>query len=355
MEKIKLYLSVCISFVLVIGLYFWLKGDIFGEQKISPGKSKFESEKAAADVDTISVSQKEVPVTVDAVGTMHARYSTEISPKIMAAILKVSVNSGQEVKQGDLLVELDSQDVITRINQMKKSLEAAEADLAQATTDAQRHKDLYKKGVQSKQIAEQYETIQKVAAAKVEQTKEMIKEIEVMMSYTKIYAPYDGRITDKLMDKGDIAQPGKPILKMYNQQRLRLEAAVPESVNPYLKTGDPLTVKIDAYKCETEGVVEEIVPSSDIASRTFIAKVSVPCKVGLYEGMFGRIIIPIGKRNAILVPNKSVYKVGQLEMVKIISGENNVEKRAVKTGKTYDKEIEILSGLNPGDKLIVNP
>ncbi len=354
-EKIKLYISVIFSAILVIGLYFWLKGDILGEEKIKPGKVDYEGETSSGEIQTLEVSEKEVKITSESIGSLHARYSTEISPKIMATILKIAVNSGEEVKQGDLLAELDDKDGLTRVNQVKKNLEAAEADLLQAKSDMERHKSLYEQGVESKQALEKYETALKVASARVEQTKEMLKEVEVFLSYTKIYAPYEGRITDKMMDKGETAMPGRAILKMYNPQRLRLEAAVSESLNRYIKMGDKLTVKIDAYGCQTEGVVEEIVPSADIASRTFIAKVSVPCQVGLYEGMFGRIVIPIGTRKTILVPKNSVYNVGQLEMIKILDKNNKIEKRAIKTGKIYDKDIEILSGIKTQEKIILNP
>lgn len=355
LEKINFYVSLVASVILVISLYFWLKGDLFGEEKIKPGKVKSEQEKVADNANIYEVSEKEVAMTTEAMGSLHARYSTEISPKIMATILKIYVNSGDNVKQGQLLIELDDQDVQTRINQIKKNLEAAEADLAQAKSDAERHNTLFKQGVESKQVVEKYNTAVTVSTAKVEQAKAMVKEVEVFLSYTKIYAPYEGRITDKLMDKGETASPGRPILKMYNPQRLRLEAAVPESLNRFIKVGDPLIVRIDAHQCQTDGVVEEIVPSADIGSRTFITKVSVPCQLGMYEGMFGRIIIPIGKRKTFLIPSTSVYNVGQLEMVKVITPENHIEKRVVKTGKSYDKEIEILSGLKNNEKIVLNP
>lgn len=354
-QIIKSVISIVVSLVLIIGLYFWLKGDLFGEQKIKPGIVPLASESTAEEVASYLVEEKEIPVTMEAVGTLQARYRTNISPKIMATILKIHVNAGDEVKRNQLLVELDARAITARLNQAKKELEAAQSSLAQAESDFKRHAQLYEQKVESRQVYEQYKTALEVAKARVEQAKEAVKEAEVMLTYTKIYAPYDGRITDKLQNEGETAMPGQPILKMYNPQRLRLEANVPESLTQYIKVGDELKIKIDALNCETEGIVEEIVPSADIVSRTFIVRVSVPCEIGLYEGMFGRLIIPIKTRKAILVPCSAVYNVGQVEMVKVIGEEGNIERRAVKTGPKFDEFIEILSGLKPGDKVLTEP
>jgi membrane fusion protein (multidrug efflux system) len=355
LEKIRFYASVVVSVVLVVGLFFWLKGDLFGKEKIEPGTAEYSAPRAPADAAVAAAEERDVPVTMEALGSLHAGYSTNIAPQIMAAILKIHVGAGEDVKRGQLLVELDSRDIQARLNQVKKEAQAAEAALAQATVDFNRRADLFKQGVESRQIYEQYETALKVARAKFDQATEAVKQADVMTSYAKIYAPYDGRITDKIQDQGDMAQPGKPILKMYNPQRLRLEANVPESLKPYIKTGDTLKVHVDALNCETDGLVEEIVPSAEAPSRTFIAKVSVPCQLGLYEGMFGRVIIPVGTRKAILVPRSAVYNVGQVEMVKALGAGSAVEKRAVTTGKSYGDEIEILSGIKPGERVLVQP
>jgi RND family efflux transporter MFP subunit len=303
---------------------------------------------------TAKVVEKEVPVVMEAVGTLNAQYSTNISSKIMATILKIHAGAGDEVNNGKLLVDLDDRDIKARLNQAKKELEAAQSSLTQSESDFKRHADLFKKGVESRQQFEEFETRVKVNKAQVAQATEAVNEAEVMLSYTKIFAPYDGRVTDKLQEDGEMAMPGRPIMKMYNPSRLRLEANVPESLKPMIEVGDTLEVRIDAVKCKSEGQVEEIVPSADTISRTFLARVSVPCKQGLYEGMFGRLIIPVGTRKSVLVPQTSVYLVGQIEMVNIVDNEGHIIRRAVKTGPIFDDMIEVISGVSPGEKIIIH-
>ncbi|GAB4315936.1 MAG: efflux RND transporter periplasmic adaptor subunit [Candidatus Sumerlaeia bacterium] len=340
---------------IIASLFLWLRGDLLGKDKIEPGRASVKAELAPAGAEVAVVTPSVIPVTTEAVGTLLARFSTEISPKILATVLKIEVNAGDNVTQGQRLVVQDDRDVQARLDQARKALEAAEANLKQAEQDYKRHKDLYDKGVESREIFEQYETGRTVARAKVEQARAAVKEAEVMLSYTTLYAPYDGRITDKLLNEGDMGQPGKPILKMYNPQRLRLEANVPESLTPHIRTGQELTVRIDALNLEARGIVEEIVPSTDVITRTFVARVSVPYEPGLYEGMFGRLIIPVGEREALLVPRSAVYRVGQIEMVKVKAPDGTLHKRAVKTGPVLGDQVEILSGLKPGEMLIVRP
>lgn len=350
---IKFFISLLFIIVLISALYFWLKGDLSGQEKIKPGKLSGALTRVAKDTSYAVVEEKEVPVTMEAVGTIFACHSTDIAAKIMATINKIYVSAGDEVQEGQLLVELDDRDIKARLNQAKKELEAARASEAQAEADANRHKDLFEKGVASRQVFEQYETALKVARARVEQAQETVKEVEVMLSYTKIYAPFAGRITEKLQNEGDMAMPGRALLKMYNPDCLRLEAAVPESLKSKIINGARLPIRIDAINYQTEGTVEEIVPSADISSRTFIVKVRIPPQEGLYEGMFGRLIIPVGSRKALVIPRSALYMVGQVEMVKIINERNELERRVIKTGKIYDGMIEVLSGLNTGDKVIV--
>lgn len=356
MKQIRITINYALAGAFIVAMFFWLKGDFLGQEKIDPAIPVTPAtEQAAPGADTVTAAYTTIPVTMEAVGTLLAQFSTEISPKIMSTVTDINVNAGDSVTQGDLLVVQDDRDVQARLDQARKALEAAEAAMKQADQDFNRHKDLFETGVESRQIFEQYETNQTVAKARVEQAQASVKEAEVMLSYTKLFAPYDGRITDKMLNEGDMGLPGKPVLKMYNPQRLRLEANVPESLTPHIKTGQEMTVRVDALKLESVGIVDEIVPSSDVVSRTFVARVSVPYEPGLYEGMFGRLVIPVGDREAMLVPAGAVYKVGQIEMVKVLKEDGAVHKRAVKTGKAMDGKVEILSGLKVGENLMARP
>jgi multidrug efflux pump subunit AcrA (membrane-fusion protein) len=133
---------------------------------------------------------------------------------------------------------------------------------------------------------------------------------------------------------------------------MQLVASVRESLAYKLKVGQEIGVKIDTLNLQCSGTISEIVPESSATSRTFQVKVTWPCPSGIYSGMFGRIYIPLADEEVLLVPVQAVRKFGQVEIVNIADSGKEI-RRAVRTGRTFDKDIEILSGLREGEQVVV--
>ena len=178
-------------------------------------------------------------------------------------------------------------------------------------------------------------------------------EVGTALSYSKLAAPIAGRIVERLGDPGDTAIQGEPLLRLYDPATLRLEANVRESVASKLAKGQHLTAEIDALKKKFAVVVDEIVPSADPGSRSFLVKVSLTDGTGLYPGMFGRLMIPIGKVERIYIPLKAVTHVGQLDFV-IVDTEQGAVRRYVRLGESGpDDRIEVISGLTAGETVLI--
>jgi membrane fusion protein (multidrug efflux system) len=166
-------------------------------------------------------------------------------------------------------------------------------------------------------------------------------------------APIAGRIVERLGDPGDTAIQGEPLLRMYDPATLRLEANVRESVASKLTKDQHLTAEIDALKKKYSVVVDEIVPSADPGSRSFLVKVSLTDGAGLYPGMFGRLMIPIGKVEKIYIPIEAVTQVGQLDFV-IVDTEQGAVRRYMRLGESGpDDRIEVISGLTSGETVLI--
>jgi len=158
-------------------------------------------------------------------------------------------------------------------------------------------------------------------------------------------------VVTRLAEPGDLAWPGKPLLVLQTRGDLRLEAQVREGLIQHIRIGDELTTEITALNSTFSGTVEEIVPSADPATRTFLVKVGLPGGEGLFPGMFGRLFVPIEQTDVIVIPQKALARIGQLEVVTVLS-DNQWEQVFVKTGRVIDNNmIEILSGLDGGEKI----
>jgi RND family efflux transporter MFP subunit len=178
-------------------------------------------------------------------------------------------------------------------------------------------------------------------------------EAETALGYTKIIAPFDGIVTRKLADVGDLAGPGKAILEMEDPSALRFEAGVPEAIIGDLKVGDKLPVRVSSITADVEGIVVEIAPAADAATRTYLVKLDLPPTTALRSGQFGRVIVPTGKSDAVWVPASAVVVRGQMETV-FVAVDGHAQLRLVRTGKRTPNEVELLAGLSSGESVVTD-
>jgi len=306
---------------------------------------------------TYEVHEIEKPYIEEAIGTLKAASRTEISSRVLATIDRIAVRAGDMVAEGDVLIELDRKAFEAQLSQAEASLAAADAAVEQA-------QDVYDRAVRLRQtnpgaIAEQdfNQMNSNLLTARANQSgaRQAVAEAQVRLSYTTIKAPKSGTVVDRWAEQGDLAQPGVPLLSLYDRRSLRLEVPVMENLAAKLHKGDELAVHIDALDRDFKAVVDEKVPQAEAASRSFLVKVSLPPSEDLYEGMFGRLMVPAGIRRHLCLHTGAIQRVGQLEFVTVVdpkSGER--ERRFIKTGRFGDAtHREVLSGLEAGERVFL--
>jgi RND family efflux transporter MFP subunit len=284
------------------------------------------------------VEAKPRTATEEIVGTVRAKLRAVVESKVSGRIEKMLVAPGQAVKAGDLLVQLDVREIQARLDQANALREQAERDL-------KRSSGLFQQGALAQAEYDSALARQRVAQASV-------SEAETMLGYAKITAPFDGVITRKLADVGDLANPGRPLLEIEDPRALRLEADVPEVLIGKLELGAKLRVRVAALERDLEGTVAEIAPAADPVSRTFSAKVDLPAGPGLRAGQFGRVSIPVGESAALRAPASALVQRGQMELVFVVS-DHRAWLRLVKTGKRIGDEVELISGVEAGEQVVV--
>jgi RND family efflux transporter MFP subunit len=346
-------IGVVIALGLLAGVMAYLAG--FFEEKIPVDFSKVIPSSNSGRVVVVEVTAQ--PLIEQAAGTLRAKVETVISPVITATISSIAVWAGDEVQAGEELVTLDARELKARVDQTRQAAVAAKARLTQAEKDLARVQRIMKAdpGAVSKAERDRLQTALSTARAELVRFRRQIDEAQTALSYSKLTAPIAGRIVERLADPGDTARQGEPLLRMYDPTTLRLEASVRESVASKLAKGQQLSAEIDALKKQYAVVVDEIVPSADPGSRSFLVKVSLTDGAGLYPGMFGRLMIPIGQIEKISIPLEAVTHVGQLNFV-IVKTEQGPIRRYVRLGQRRpDERVEIISGLVPGELILITP
>jgi len=341
-----------------VGIAWW--AGMFGE-KIEPGQrpAAVAARERLEGYEIDQVHPVEQVYYAEAVGTLKAASRTQISARVMAEIKRIHVRAGDIVEEGQVVIELDRAALERRLSQAQATLAAAEAALTQAKTEYDRANRLAKAepGAITDQQLTQTEYAYQSARARREGAQEAVAEAEVLLSYTRITAPKKGMIVERYAEEGDVAQPGVPLLELYDPTSLRLEVPVMENLAIKLKPGDQLTVKIDALDRQFTATVDEIVPQAEAASRSFMVKVKLPPSPDLFEGMYGRLLIPAGMRRHLCLNARAVERIGQLEFVYVVDRNGkNPERRFIKTGR-YGRpdRLEVLSGLKADEYVLVRP
>lgn len=357
LRVLKPALGAIVGLALLLLVIAWML-NMF-HKKIQPGendtinaKRKLTPEEIRKSTDLVhEVSKEEI---VEAVGTLKASSRTEISARVLAPIEKINVRAGQMIRAGEVLVELDDRALITQRSQAQAALVAAEADLRQAENDYRRDRQLLQRKVISQSQMDQSTARVEVSRANLNAAQETVAESDVMLSYAKITAPKSGVIVDRLAEPGDMARPGVPLLVIYDPTSLRLDVPVMENLAIKIKVGEKYTVHIDALDRDFEVTVDEIVPEAQAASRSFLVKVALPKTLELYEGMFGRLLIPTGVRRHLCLPIDAIERIGQLEFVDVVDEDGRLERRYIETGRRgIPGKIEVLSGLKAGERVLL--
>jgi len=261
-----------------------------------------------------------------------------LEAKLSGRIDKMPVALGQTVKAGQLVAHLDAAEVKARLDQ-------AEASRQQAERDWKRTSTLF-----AQQAATRFDY--DAAESRYEVAKAAAAEAQAMMGYVEVLAPFDGVVTKKWADVGDLATPGKPLVAIEDPSMFQLEADVPDAIASGIQQNAQLPVQVDSLKGELVGIVREIAPTADPASRTFRVRLDLPQTAGLRSGQFARVVVAVGERSSARVPISAVILRGQLEILFVVT-KQRAQLHLVKTGRAIGDEVEVLAGLESGESVVV--
>ena len=338
--KQKMALKIVLGIMGLVFLIAWSGG--FFEHKLPPGEVEVEAGFSVPEgVETFEVKSQPVAPRIDVVGTAVSEEKILLSSRVSAYVKKVFVSAGDRVREGQVLVTLDNRE-------LKEQLAAAEAQLTQATAEYNRTQKLINAGAATDQALTAAKTAFEAAQAGV-------KQIKVMMTFTEIKSPIDGKVTDRRIEAGDLANPGQVLLGVFAPYNMRIEVPVPVRLVGKLRLDQEVDVELDRPSRPFKGKVTEVVGEVDPMSRTQRVKIHLEgMNADVLPGTFGRVWVLDDPRPSFLIPSSAVYRIGQLEMVQIIQGKR-VLRRLIKSGQAYGDKLEVLSGLSDGNVILVEP
>ena len=303
---------------------------------------------------TISTQTKSFNVS----GNIQAEEEINISTRMMGYIQNINAEVGDYVRKGSVLVNINNADLQAKLAQVKASIRQAEVGVENAQKDFNRVTKLHEQNSVSQKELDDITTYYNSAKAGLEAAQQMENEVNAQFAYSRITAPFSGRITNKYANTGEIANPGMPILSIARTSNYQAVAMVPENQISSLSKGQKAKVLLKALDKEVMRTIDEISISSNHAGGQYIVKLNLDKhEHKLYAGMFSTITFEggaAGQTTQILIPENSLIKQGALKGVYTVGANNKVILRWLRIGRKYGNQYEVLSGLNEDETLVVS-
>jgi len=295
--------------------------------------------------------------------TVKSKTNSVVSSMIMGRVTSLRVKEGERVSKGQLLLTIDSRDTAQRaigaqagVNEASKGVEAAAQNSALVNKTYERYRNLYNEKVITRQEFDTITTQKNVADIEyqraiqgVNRAKAGLGEVSVYQSYARVTAPISGIVTQKNIDLGSTALQGQPLLTVETPSSLELTANINESLLQKVKTGTPVYVESNGKNISSK--ITTVIPIIDPMTRTFKVKIALS---GVSSGQYLKVKIPVAKKEALLVPSAAIVQKGELTGVYTVDDKNIISYRLIRIGKTNGNKVEVLSGLNNGEKIITS-
>ena len=347
------------------------------------GRSVHRSAAAPADeaepiaVTVAQVAMTDVASAIDSGGVVQARTTATIASRILAPVREVRVSPGDQVRKGQTLIVLDANDLAAGARAARAAglaaeqgakaaaaeLQSAEAGLALARASHDRIAGLQaKRSATAQELDDATATLRSAearvagasaralqAASAVESARAASDQASTTESFTTIAAPFDSMVTAKMIERGNMASPGMPLLRLEDTHEFRLEVRVDESRIGQVRNGDSVPVFLGSGAASIKGTVVEVSRAVDADARAFVVKIALPGALGLRSGEFGKARFGGMPRRALTIPSSAIVRRGQLTSVFVI------DKGVAAVRLVHLSGSEVLAGLTESDVVILSP
>jgi RND family efflux transporter MFP subunit len=296
---------------------------------------------ATAQVRVAPVRLEQLPATTEIAGTVRPLRRAQLAAKVMGNLDELPVTLGQRVAAGDLLAKISAGEVNARLLQARSQLNAARRDL-------DRERALLTKNASTADLVRGLED--RFAGAEAQ-----VREAEVLLGYATLRAPFAGVIARTFVQAGDLATPGLPLLELEGTAAFQVEAALPDAFVAALRPGATLAVVVPDSGLTFPAVLAELSSATDPGARSVLAKLTVPAGTTVRSGQFVRVLVDGAARPTLLIPVAALSTLGQMERVFVVGADNRAVLRLVKSGATRADRVEILAGLDNGERVVVAP
>jgi multidrug efflux system membrane fusion protein len=296
-------------------------------------------------------------------GSLLAYEESPIYARTNGYLVRWYKDIGSRVAKGELLAKIDTPEVDQELDQARSTRLQVVAQMELAKISADRWENLRKTDSVSAQEADQQTSGYKQAQANLAAADANVRRLEQLEGFKNVYAPFSGVLTKRTVDPGALINAGagaagRELFDIARVDPLRVYTSVPQAYAPYIKVGAKTAVILQEFSGQKfYGTVVRTAEAIDPGTRTLLTEVDVPNKDGrLLPGSFGELHFAVGANvNKVTVPVNAMLFRAQGAQVAVVGSDNKVELRSINIGRDYGTSLEVLGGISPTDRVVINP
>ena len=289
-------------------------------------------------------------------GSVEAVNKSTISAQTSGRIMEINFDVDDYVKAGSVIVRFFDTEHIARLKQAESALMAASARKLAAAQTFKRTKTLFKNGTVSRATFETAKSNFDAAVASQDSAKAALQQAREQLSYTVVRAPYSGFVVQRHVQIGEIANVGQPLMTGFSLEKLRVKADVPQQFARAIRNGNKAIV-YGPDNSQIQASDLTVFPFADPKSNTVTVRIALPDGTkSVFPGMLVKTAFKVGERTTLSIPQSAVVRRGEVIGAYVVDKDNILHLQQIRTGRALDNDtIEVLSGLQKGDKVAVDP
>ncbi|MDF1630110.1 MAG: efflux RND transporter periplasmic adaptor subunit [Alcanivoracaceae bacterium] len=305
-------------------------------------------------LEALTVEGRSVADVIVVDGTVEAINKATLTAQTQGRVTAIYFDVDDYVEQGQLILELENGEQKSQVSRASGAVEEARAAEQEASRNFSRVEELVQSGTLSRADFDRSKAALDATRARIKQAEAGLDQARQQLSYTQVVAPYPGILTDRFVETGELATPGKPLVAGLSLDRIRITATVPQRYVDAVRRQQALTVLLDdGSRLSSDKVT--VFPYAESGSHSFRIRAELDSTAsGIYPGMFARVEVVTGSREIILIPPSALLRNQELVAVYVLDEQDRPRLIQVRIGRQLEDGVEILSGLRPGTRIAKN-
>lgn len=312
---------------------------------------------AAGQLAVAPVQYREVAQTYSADGLVEAVRQSTVSAQIGGRVKEINFDIGDRVEKGQVILRIDEREAAQVLAGSQAQVLQAHANMQNAKAAYERARQLFAQKFISQAALDKAQADYKVALAQAAASEASTGQASLAHGYTAVVAPYSGVVAARLVEVGELVMPGKPLMTGFDPSEMRVVVSLPQHKLVDIGTHPEVMVEVPSLVRWVQPASITIQPIADVRTHSTQVRVRLPKdEAGIYPGMFVRAHFVVGKANKLVIPESAVLRRSEVVAVYVVDQDGGVKLRQVRLGEvTPDGAVEVLAGLNPGEKVALEP